>query len=193
MADTVPRVSGILESSLYVADLDRSREFYQRLFGFEQFMCDGRMCALGVPGEQVLLLFRHGATDQPAPAPGGFIPPHHGRGALHLCFAIPYRRAGGLGGASAGAGHRDGKPAVLAAWRHQPVFPRPGRAFAGGGHAGSVAEPLMAGRRARRPRLTRKFQPGSRSSGNAGSRPVLGLRAPRTRAQPPSCQAGEPA
>ena len=86
----LPRVSGILETSLYVEDLDRSCAFYQRLFGFELFMSDSRMCALGVPGEQVLLLFRHGMTDVPAPAPGGVIPPHHGRGALHLCFAIPY-------------------------------------------------------------------------------------------------------
>jgi len=86
----IPRVSGVLETSLYVADLQRSRDFYQRLFGFEEFMSDGRMCALGVPGEQVLLLFRHCMTDKPAPAPGGLIPPHHGRGALHLCFAIPY-------------------------------------------------------------------------------------------------------
>jgi catechol 2,3-dioxygenase-like lactoylglutathione lyase family enzyme len=86
----VPRISGILETSLYVEDLDRSRAFYQRLFGFEQFMCDTRMCALGVPGEQVLLLFRHGRTDAPAPAADGLIPPHHGRGHLHLCFAIPY-------------------------------------------------------------------------------------------------------
>lgn len=86
----VPRVSGVLETSLYVADLDRSREFYQRLFGFEAFVCDSRMCALGL-GEQVLLLFRHGMTEQPAPAPGGsVIPPHHGRGALHVAFAIPY-------------------------------------------------------------------------------------------------------
>ncbi len=86
----IPRVSGVLETSLYVEDLHRSREFYQRLFGFEQFMCDARMCALGIPGEQVLLLFRHGMTTEPAPAPGGFIPPHHGSGQLHLAFAIPY-------------------------------------------------------------------------------------------------------
>jgi len=90
MTRSVPRVSGVLETSLYVTDLERSRLFYQRLFGFEQFVLDDRMCALGVPGEQVLLLFRHGMTDDPAPAPGGFIPPHHGHGALHLCFAIPY-------------------------------------------------------------------------------------------------------
>jgi catechol 2,3-dioxygenase-like lactoylglutathione lyase family enzyme len=88
--NTVPRTSGVLETSLYVEDLERSRAFYQRLFGFEQFMCDTRMCALGVPGEHVLLLFRHGMTDAPAPAAGGVIPPHHGRGHLHLCFSIPY-------------------------------------------------------------------------------------------------------
>jgi catechol 2,3-dioxygenase-like lactoylglutathione lyase family enzyme len=85
----VPRVSKILETSLYVGDLDVAAEFYLRLFGFEQFMRDGRMCALGIPDEQVLLLFRHGMTDTPAPVLDSFIPAHHGRGALHLCFAIP--------------------------------------------------------------------------------------------------------
>ena len=43
-----------------------------------------------IPNGQILLLFRHGATDHPAPGPGGLIPPHHGRGALHLAFAIPF-------------------------------------------------------------------------------------------------------
>lgn len=85
----MPRVSHILETSLYVADLARARSFYKLVFGFAAFFADDRMCAMEIPGEQVLLLFRHGATDQPAPAPGGTIPPHHGRGALHLAFAIP--------------------------------------------------------------------------------------------------------
>jgi catechol 2,3-dioxygenase-like lactoylglutathione lyase family enzyme len=90
MAKT-PRVSGVLETALYVADLDRSCTFYADLFGFAPFFTDDRMCALEVPNEQVLLLFRHGMTDQPAPGPGGgVIPPHHGSGALHVCFAIPY-------------------------------------------------------------------------------------------------------
>ncbi|HET6182804.1 MAG TPA: VOC family protein [Acetobacteraceae bacterium] len=91
MAGALPRTSGILESSLYVSDLDRALAFYQRLFGFELFVHDGRMAALGVPGGQVLLLFQQGATDTPAPAPnGGTIPPHHGSGALHLCFSMPF-------------------------------------------------------------------------------------------------------
>ena len=44
----------------------------------------------GVPGSQVLLLFQHGSTNEPAPVPGGVIPTHHGTGELHLCFAIPF-------------------------------------------------------------------------------------------------------
>jgi catechol 2,3-dioxygenase-like lactoylglutathione lyase family enzyme len=86
----VPRTAGVLETSLYVADLDRALAFYQRVFGFELFVHDGRMVALGVPGGQVLLLFVEEATGTPAPTPGGVIPPHHGAGALHVCFAIPF-------------------------------------------------------------------------------------------------------
>ena len=90
MPRATPRVSQILETSLYVDDLERSRAFYERVLGFVTIFHDERMCAMEVPGEQVLLLFRHGKTDQPAPGPGGFIPPHHGRGALHVAFAIPF-------------------------------------------------------------------------------------------------------
>lgn len=88
MNDTPPKTTGVLETSLYVADIEASRAFYLRLFGFETFFCDHRMCAMGVPNRQVLLLFRIGATGHPAPAADGLIPPHHGSGHLHLCFAI---------------------------------------------------------------------------------------------------------
>ena len=80
-----------METSLYVADLDRAAGFYRALFGLETFMQDQRMVALGLPGGAVLLLFARGATAAPAPAPdGGHIPPHGGNGALHLCLAIPW-------------------------------------------------------------------------------------------------------
>ncbi len=85
----MPRSAGILETSLYVADLDRARAFYERMFAFEVFVNDPRMVALGVPGGQVLLLFKEGGTDASVSTPGGVIPPHDGTGALHLCFAIP--------------------------------------------------------------------------------------------------------
>ena len=81
-------VTHVLETALYVADLDRSAAFYQRLFGFPLFLRDERMCALGVPGAQVLLLFRVGASVQPSATPWGTVPPHDGHGRLHLAFAI---------------------------------------------------------------------------------------------------------
>jgi catechol 2,3-dioxygenase-like lactoylglutathione lyase family enzyme len=89
MGASVPAVSGILESALYVADVDRSEEFYQRVFGFKRIFGEGdRMRALGVPGRQVLLLFRIGASVEGSRIPGGLIPGHDGRGTTHVAFAI---------------------------------------------------------------------------------------------------------
>jgi len=88
MPQASPHVTHVLETSLYVADLDRSQAFYQRLFGFPPFLRDARMCALGVPGAAVLLLFRHGASAAPSATPGGSIPAHDATGRQHLCFAI---------------------------------------------------------------------------------------------------------
>ena len=84
----MPQVTHILESALYVADLERSVAFYRLLFGWELFLRDERMAALGVPGQQVLLLFRAGASTRPSPTPFGPIPPHDGRGMQHMAFAI---------------------------------------------------------------------------------------------------------
>jgi catechol 2,3-dioxygenase-like lactoylglutathione lyase family enzyme len=87
-ATNQPVVTGVLETSLYVADLDRSRQFYESLFGFPQLAGDARFCALDVAGRQVLLLFRHGASLAPANTSGGVLPPHDGSGQMHLAFAI---------------------------------------------------------------------------------------------------------
>lgn len=78
----------ILESSLYVADLERSVRFYEELFGFPKLILDDRLCAFSVSGEQVLLLFRQGASREPARLPGGMIPSHDGQGQIHLAFSI---------------------------------------------------------------------------------------------------------
>jgi catechol 2,3-dioxygenase-like lactoylglutathione lyase family enzyme len=85
---TVPKVNRVLETSLYVADLDISQSFYERVFGFEAMLRDHRMCALAVPGRQALLLFRLGGSSRPSETPFGAIPPHGAQGQQHLCFAI---------------------------------------------------------------------------------------------------------
>jgi len=85
----MPSVGRVLETSLYVDQVDRSRDFYQSLFGFEALVSDDRFAALSVSGQQVLLLFRKGGTTQPITIPGGVIPPHDGQGTTHLAFTIP--------------------------------------------------------------------------------------------------------
>ena len=86
---TTPTVTGLLETSLYVSDLDRAAAFYRRLLGGEVLLADERMRAVSVAGRQVLLLFLVGASDRDNPVPGGVVPPHDGRGRLHLAFAVP--------------------------------------------------------------------------------------------------------
>jgi catechol 2,3-dioxygenase-like lactoylglutathione lyase family enzyme len=84
-----PALTGILESALYVADLDRSARFYGELLDGRTLLADERMRAIDVAGRQVLLLFLAGASDRENPVPGGTIPPHDGRGRLHVAFAVP--------------------------------------------------------------------------------------------------------
>jgi catechol 2,3-dioxygenase-like lactoylglutathione lyase family enzyme len=90
MASQIPPVGRVLETSLYVAELDRSQAFFDRVFGFGVLLRDERMCALAVPGRQVLLLFRLGGSAAPSQTPFGFIPPHDGHGTQHLCFSISH-------------------------------------------------------------------------------------------------------
>jgi catechol 2,3-dioxygenase-like lactoylglutathione lyase family enzyme len=85
------KVSGILETALYVADLNRTAEFYRRLFGFGTLLESERLIALDVSRTSVLLLFPEGGTTEPFPVPGGIgvIPPHGGSsGGSHFAFSI---------------------------------------------------------------------------------------------------------
>ena len=81
------QIRGVLETSLYVTDLERSRAFYTRLFEFPTMHQDERFCALNVCGRQVLLLFTQ-AAGVAVSTPGGTIPGHGAQGSAHLAFAI---------------------------------------------------------------------------------------------------------
>ncbi len=83
-----PQVTGVLETSLYVADVERSKRFYQVLFGFEVLLEDDRLSALAVDGKQVLLLFRKKGSVNSVVIPGGTIPGHDGSGEQHMAFSI---------------------------------------------------------------------------------------------------------
>lgn len=84
----MPVIEGVIETSLYVADLERSGRFYETLFGFTPLLADDRMRGYAVAGRQALLLFKKGGSTRPTQLPGGTIPPHDGNGHLHLAFRI---------------------------------------------------------------------------------------------------------
>ena len=85
----MPQVTGILETALYVDDIDRAAEFYADLFGFAVMNRDERFCSFNVAPGAVLLLFRRGGMLSAVDTGYGAIPPHDGTGPLHMAFAIP--------------------------------------------------------------------------------------------------------
>ena len=81
----------VLETSLYVADLDRAVAFYENVLGLRQitdgYFEGGRGAALQVgSGPSVLLLFRAHITRL-----GGILPAHGTTGAVHVAFRIEPR------------------------------------------------------------------------------------------------------
>ena len=115
----MPRLDGVLETALYVNDLELSTRFYHTLFGFDLIASSERLNALAVAGQQVLLLCKKRAS---ANLPLGS---HDGNGQLHLAFAIP--------------------AAELDAWeawlRQQGVAIEERRAWGRGGHSLYVRDP----------------------------------------------------
>src|ERR1700751_1840303 len=83
----MPKLDRVLETALYVDDLDRAATFYAELFDLSSLYADERLRAFAI-GTSVLLLFRRGASRETMTMPGGTIPPHDGSGALHVAFAI---------------------------------------------------------------------------------------------------------
>ena len=79
-----PRVNGIVETSLYVDDVARAAEFYQRIFGFpviestdKPVRADTRLSALRAGDRSVLLLFKKGGTKDTDAS-----------GSIHVAFAV---------------------------------------------------------------------------------------------------------
>lgn len=86
----MPSLDGVLETALYVDDMDRARVFFEGVMGLEPFNADHRFTAYDAGANTVLLLFLQGETLETVVLPKemGTIPPHNGRGRVHLAFAI---------------------------------------------------------------------------------------------------------
>jgi catechol 2,3-dioxygenase-like lactoylglutathione lyase family enzyme len=82
------KLERVIETCLYVDDLERAARFYEQVLELEVLTSDARFRAYDVGGKSVLLLFRRGATLETVHMPGGTIPPHDGHGPLHMAFAV---------------------------------------------------------------------------------------------------------
>ena len=78
--------TGVLETVLYVDDLDAARAFYSDVLGMVPFTTvDGRHLFYRC-GNQVILLFNAEATRVPADGAAIVVPTHGAVGEGHLCF-----------------------------------------------------------------------------------------------------------
>jgi catechol-2,3-dioxygenase len=84
----MPELLSILETALYVDDLDAASAFYEGVMGLPVLHADARMRAYDVNGRNVLLLFVRGGTTEPVETGGGLIPPHDASGQIHMAFAV---------------------------------------------------------------------------------------------------------
>ena len=84
---TIPRINRLLETAIYVDDLELAAQFYDRVFGLEPLLRDQRVVAYDAGSSTVLLLFRRGVSMTGQSLPGGFIPAHDGSGPVHFSAA----------------------------------------------------------------------------------------------------------
>jgi catechol 2,3-dioxygenase-like lactoylglutathione lyase family enzyme len=82
-------ITRILETALYVDDLEPTVAFYRDVLGLRVLDASARLVAMDAGQATVLLLFKRGATVEGASLPGGWIPPHDGDGPVHVAFAVP--------------------------------------------------------------------------------------------------------
>ncbi|MDT3380595.1 VOC family protein [Labrys portucalensis] len=84
----MPKLDRILETAIYVDDLDRAAHFYETVLQLPSLLKMERLYAYDVGGASVLLVFKKGASDHDMTSPVGTIPGHDAAGRIHVAFAI---------------------------------------------------------------------------------------------------------
>lgn len=84
----MPQIKRIIETALYVDDLERAKAFYSQHLQLETMVESRVLVAFNVGQQSTLLLFKRGASVHTKYLSGGEIPPHDASGRIHICFAI---------------------------------------------------------------------------------------------------------
>lgn len=83
-----PSIGGVVETVLYVADVEKAAEFYQRVLGLARLDGGESFVPLHAGGGSMLLLFRTGSAADGTTFEGGWIPPHGSHGTAHVALSI---------------------------------------------------------------------------------------------------------
>ncbi len=83
-----PPILGLLETALYVADLARSADFFERTLGLRAMFRSDRLIAYDAGPQAVLLVFARGRSTEDTVSERGTVPGHDGAGPLHMAFRI---------------------------------------------------------------------------------------------------------
>ena len=83
-----PPLRGILETAVYVDDMDKAHAFYAGVVGLERMVAGDRLHAYDAGRGETLLVFARGQTMADTETPGGVIPGHHSEGPAHFAFKI---------------------------------------------------------------------------------------------------------
>ncbi|TWF53061.1 VOC family protein [Neorhizobium alkalisoli] len=81
-------IDGILETALYVDDLDAAEAFYDDLLGLTKILRAGDRHIFFRCGPGILLIFNPTETIKLPPADALPVPPHGTSGAGHICFRM---------------------------------------------------------------------------------------------------------
>jgi len=85
----MPKVTHVLETSLYAEDLAAAAKFYGEVLGLSAMLETPRLVAYDAGNRSVLLVFQKGATGEDLITDEGVIPGHDGTGRLHFALGIP--------------------------------------------------------------------------------------------------------
>lgn len=84
----IPRIARVLETAIYVDDLDRAATFYRDVLGLRELLSNPRLAVFDAGRSTILLVFHRGGSAAGADTPTGRIPPHDGHGPAHFAFAV---------------------------------------------------------------------------------------------------------
>ncbi|HGM5493088.1 TPA: VOC family protein [Serratia fonticola] len=82
------KIERVIETVLYVSDIERAATFYQQVLQLPAMVANERFRAYNIADQSVLLLFISGDSLNGAHYPEGYIPPHDGSGPQHLGLAV---------------------------------------------------------------------------------------------------------